>query len=128
LELGARGHLHAVSGGDLDGLAGGRVTAGTGGAVGALDGEEAGDGDLLVALGDDVAGEVYESRQDGVGILAGHRGALPDGADQLRTVHGEALRTLRSSRSRSGARQARPLMLAPGSERAFEVGRLPFMT
>src|SRR5687768_13773806 len=76
LELGARGDLHAVASRNLDRVARLRVTRGASGTVGALEGEEAGDGDLLVALGDDLADGLGERGQHSVGVLAGHLGAV----------------------------------------------------
>ena len=87
LELGARGDLHAVAGRDLDRVAGLRVARGASGTVGALEGQEAGDGDLLVALGDDLADGLGEGGQNGVGVLAGHLGALGQSGHQLTAVH-----------------------------------------
>src|SRR5689334_16783190 len=88
LELAARGDLHAVAGRDVDRVAGLRVAGGASGTVGALEGEEARNGDFLVALGDDVADGIGEGCQHGVRVLAGHLGALGEGCDQLTAVHG----------------------------------------
>ena len=129
LELGARRDLHAVAGRDLDRVTGLRVAGGASGTVGALEGQEAGDGDLLVALGDDLADGLGERGQNGVGVLTGHLGALGQSGHQLTAVHictpvfflpcegasieADAARVLGRSRTRVCARPSRPIRILP---------------
>src|SRR6478736_984541 len=65
LQVRAGGHLDGVGRGDVDRLTGLRVAAGAGRALGALDGQQAGDGDLLAA-GDRVDELLLQSGERGV--------------------------------------------------------------
>jgi hypothetical protein len=82
------GDLDGLAGGDLDGLAGGGVAALAGSAVDLLEGQEAGDRDLLVALGDGVGHDGLERLEGGVDVLGGDAGGLGDGVHELVAVQG----------------------------------------
>src|SRR3954453_3737157 len=86
LEVRSGGHLDGVGGGDVDRRTGLRVAARARGALGALDGEEAGDGDLLPA-GDRVDELLLEAGEDRVDGRGRDIGALGDGRDQFGLVH-----------------------------------------
>src|SRR3954447_16003809 len=86
LQVRAGGHLDGVGGGDVDRLTGLRVAAGARGALGALDGQEARDGDL-VAAGDRVDELLLEAGEDRVDGRGRDVGALGDGGDQFGLVH-----------------------------------------
>src|SRR5690606_29648522 len=127
LELRARGDLHAVAGRDLDRLAGLRVARGARGTVGALEGQETGNGDLLVALGDDVADDVGERGQHGVGVLASHLGAVGQRGHQLTAVHVVTpvffLLLRRATRRDRVVRTAKPMLPGPRESPGTRVPR-----
>jgi len=68
LQRGAGGELHAVARGNLDLFAGAGVAAGAGGALDALDGEEAGDLDGLALS----QGLNEDGLEDKLGTVHGH--------------------------------------------------------
>src|SRR4051794_10615138 len=86
LQVRARRDLDGVGRRDVDGLAGLRVAAGPRGALGALDGDQTGDGDLLAA-GDGVDELVLQARQDRVHGRGRDIGTLGDRGDQFALVH-----------------------------------------
>src|SRR6185436_8252692 len=78
--------LDGVGGGDVDRLTGLRVAPGARGALRALDGQEAGDGNLLAA-GDRLDELLLETGDDRVDGRGRDVGALRDGGDQFGLVH-----------------------------------------
>ena len=87
LQRGASGELHTVASGDLDLFAGAGVTAGAGGALNTLDGEQTGHLDGL-ALSQGLNEDGLEGGQGLVGLRLGQVGAFGNLSDKLGTVHG----------------------------------------
>src|SRR5690606_15858740 len=86
-EARAGADLHTMSSGDVDGLAGGRVAAGSSSALDTLHRQDARDGHLL-ALGDGIEHNIAEGREHLVGVGLGYTGLLGEGGDEV--VAGES--------------------------------------